>query len=281
VTTSFNSANGLLQILADNVNEDLENAKDPENAVEGPDNAIEDADNAIVHVNNLDNTGQISTLLEEAYQVDPIPERILKFLRDDVWHCKEISLADCKEKKHRLVYRDCIYVPDHLPLRLGLLQNHHDLPAIRHPGRTKTLELLCRQYYWPAMRKDVDRFVRNCNVCRRTKDTLRAPCGVLHLLSVPDRPWQHISVGFVTGLPPSKQFDAICVVVDRLTKQGHLIPCKTTITAEELAQLFYDRVFCYHGLPKTIVLVLHLEYLEYVAWPEKGYARMTEHTQRV
>jgi len=42
-------------------------------------------------------------------------------------------------------------------------------------------------------------------------------------------------------------------VVDRLTKQRHLIPCKTTITAEELAQLFCDRVFCYHGLLKTIV----------------------------
>ena len=64
---------------------------------------------------------------------------------------------------------------------------------------------------------------------------------------------QHISVDFVAGLPPSKQFDAICVVVDRLTKQRHLIPCKTTITAEELAELFSDRVFLYHGLPKTIV----------------------------
>jgi len=99
----------------------------------------------------------------------------------------------------------------------------------------------------------VDRFVRNCNICRRTKAIHHAPYGVLRPLSVPDRPWQHISVDFVTGLPPSKRFDAICVVVDRLTKQRHLIPCKTTITAEELAQLFCDRVFRYHGLPKTIV----------------------------
>ena len=131
--------------------------------------------------------------------------------------------------------------------------SHHDPPAIRHPGRTKTFELLSRQYYWPAMSKDVGRFVRNCNVCRRTQATRHAPYGVLRPLSVPDRPWQHISVDFVTGLPPSKQFDAICVVVDRLTKQRHLIPCKTTITAEKLAQLFCDRVFRYHGLPKTIV----------------------------
>jgi len=40
----------------------------------------EDPDNAIEDVDNLDNTGQILTLLEEGYQVDPFPERILGLL---------------------------------------------------------------------------------------------------------------------------------------------------------------------------------------------------------
>jgi len=122
-----------------------------------------------------------------------------------------------------------------------------------HPGRAKTLELLARKYYWPSKRKDVDRFVRNCHVCRRTKSTRHAPYGVLKPLSVPERPWQHISVDFVTGLPQSKAYDTVCVVVDRVTKQRHLIPCTMTITAEELGTLFCDRVFRYHGLPETIV----------------------------
>jgi len=121
-----------------------------------------------------------------------------------------------------------------------------------HPGRAKTLELLARKYYWPSIRKDVDRFVRNWHVCRQTKSIQQAPYGFLKPLSVPDRPWQHISVDFVTGLPQSKAYDAICVVVDCLTKQRHLIPYTTTITAE-LGTLFCDRVFHYHGLPETIV----------------------------
>ena len=73
-------------------------------------------------------------------------------------------------------------------------------------------------------------------------------------MSVPDCPWQHISVDFVTGLPQSKGYNAICVVVDHLTKQRHLIPCTTTFTADELGTLFCDRVFRYHGLLETIVL---------------------------
>ena len=116
-----------------------------------------------------------------------------------------------------MIYWDCIYVPDHVPLRLRLLQDHHDPPAVGHPGRAKTLKLLARRYYWQSIRKDVDRFVWNCHVCRRMKSTRDVPYGVLRLLSVPERPWQHISVDFVMGLPRSKGFDAICVVVDRLT----------------------------------------------------------------
>jgi len=140
-----------------------------------------------------------------------------------------------------------------MPLRLRLLQIHHNPPAIGHPGRTKTFELLSRQYYWPTRRKDVDRFVCNCNICHQTKAIFHAPYEVLRPLSVLERPWQHISVDFATRLLPSKRFDTIWVVVDRLSKQRHLIPCKTTITAEELAQLHCDRVFRYHGLRKTIL----------------------------
>ena len=152
-----------------------------------------------------------------------------------------------------MIYWDCIYVPDHIPLRLRLLQDHHDPPAVGHAGHAKTLELLARRYYWRSISKDVDRFVRNSNVFCGTKSTHHAPYGVLQPLSVPESPWQHISVDFLTGLQRSKGFDTICVVVDRLTKQRHLIACTTTISAEGLVDLFCDRIFHYHGLLQTIV----------------------------
>ena len=57
---------------------------------------------------------------------------------------------------------------------------------------------------------------------------------------------------FVTGLPPSNDDDAIWVVVDRLTKQWHLIPCHTTVDARDLADMFLQHVFQLHGLPLTI-----------------------------
>ena len=57
---------------------------------------------------------------------------------------------------------------------------------------------------------------------------------------------------FVTGLPRSNDHDAIWVVVDRLTKQRHLVPCRTSVDARDLADLFLQHVFRLHGLPLTI-----------------------------
>ena len=54
-------------------------------------------------------------------------------------------------------------------------------------------------------------------------------------------------------LPESNGFNAICIVVDRFTKQIHAIPTTTKITAEGMAKLYRDHVFKLHGLPNKII----------------------------
>jgi transposase InsO family protein len=76
--------------------------------------------------------------------------------------------------------------------------------------------------------------------------------GVLRLLPVPEKPWEDISLIFVVGLPECEGFDAMLVVVDRLSTTRHFIPCHTTIDAVGLAKLFLREVVRLHGLPKTI-----------------------------
>jgi len=48
---------------------------------------------------------------------------------------------------------------------------------------------------------------------------------------------------FVNSLPRLKDHDAIWVVVDRLTKQRHLILCSTIVDARDLVDLFLPHVF--------------------------------------
>jgi len=58
---------------------------------------------------------------------------------------------------------------------------------------------------------------------------------------------------FVTGLPECEGYDAISVVVDRLSKMRHFVPCKTTIDARGLAEMFLKEVVRLHGLPRTVI----------------------------
>jgi hypothetical protein len=60
---------------------------------------------------------------------------------------------------------------------------------------------------------------------------------------------------FISGLPPSGEeaFDCILVVVDRLSKMAHFIPCHKTLTAVQCADLFIQHIFKHHGVPTSIV----------------------------
>ncbi|KAK4684314.1 putative transposase, partial [Tremellales sp. Uapishka_1] len=146
-----------------------------------------------------------------------------------------------------------LYVPDQDKLRLTLLQQHHDSPLAGHAGRSKTLQLIKRNYWWSGMKNDIHAFVDTCDLCQRTKTRRHKPYGLLKSLPVPPHPWSSISMDFIEQLPPSNEYDAILVVVDRLTKMAIFIPSSTTVTAMDVADHYVTHVFSKHGLPNDII----------------------------
>ena len=70
-------------------------------------------------------------------------------------------------------------------------------------------------------------------------------------MPIPDGTWRHISMDFIVGLLWSNGYNAILVVVCRLTKMRHFIPCRDTCTVEQLADLYARNIFHLHGLPKS------------------------------
>jgi hypothetical protein len=59
---------------------------------------------------------------------------------------------------------------------------------------------------------------------------------------------------FIVQLPKTRNgYDSIVVFVDKLTKRAHFQPCHTSITAPEVATIFFSTIFRYHGLPKVII----------------------------
>jgi hypothetical protein len=117
----------------------------------------------------------------------------------------------------------------------------------------KLTKLLRPRYYWRNMLRDVERFVRNCHPCRRADIPRDRTPGMLQPLPVPEHLWQHLAMDFKSMAVDKYGFDAVFVVIDRLSKQSISTPCHKTATAEDMARMFIDRVYRYYRPPQTIV----------------------------
>ena len=144
-----------------------------------------------------------------------------------------------------------LFVPDQL--RSQVIQWGHDSHLTCHPGVTRTFHQLSQRFWWPLMRSDIQGYVRACPTCNQSKTSSRPPAGLLQPLPVPKRPWSHLSLDFVTGLPPSDGNTVILTIVDRFSKMTHFVPLPKLPSAKETAQVVLEQVFKIHGLPRDIV----------------------------
>jgi hypothetical protein len=120
-------------------------------------------------------------------------------------------------------------------------------------GRDRTMFAVARRFWWPRMSRHVGQYVSSCPTCQRIKSDRGKPPGLLQPLPVPEFPWQDVSLDFIVSLPLCQSFDAILTVTDRFSKMVHFIPCTTTLSSEEVANLFVREVFRLHGMPRSIV----------------------------
>src|ERR1700678_2376321 len=58
---------------------------------------------------------------------------------------------------------------------------------------------------------------------------------------------------FIGPLPTDKGHNCILTITDRLGSEVRIIPTSTTLTAKELAVLFFDHWYCENGLPNDII----------------------------
>lgn len=103
------------------------------------------------------------------------------------------------------------------------------------------------------MKTSVREFVKTCGICQQAKPEIVLPPGLLQPLPVPSAPWDVATMDFIDGLPSSRQYNCLLVVVDKLTKYAHFIPLRHPYTPTKVAELFVDNIYKLHGMPKALV----------------------------
>jgi hypothetical protein len=160
-----------------------------------------------------------------------------------------------KHEYTTMEYNFCqIVVPNVPSVKHAVIQACHDTAYSGHRGFAATKELVAKDFYWHGLDQDVNDYVRTCLICQKVKSSTMKTPGKLQNLSIPKRRGSHYSIDQIVSLPRTQNgFDAVLVIIDRLTKYVHYIPCHTSDTTIALARLFFQRVLVHWGIPDDIV----------------------------
>ena len=144
------------------------------------------------------------------------------------------ALTDWTLDDSLILFKNKVYIPDDLDLCRSIIAETHK-SRYRHPGCFKTLQLLKEWFYWPRMAMMTNNFVEGCATCQQMKpNTHPTTAPLMPIISHATRPFQQVTMDFITDLPISNGFDSISIVVDQgLSKGVILCPCNKTINANE------------------------------------------------
>jgi hypothetical protein len=136
------------------------------------------------------------------------------------------------------------------------MQEVHDQFASNHSKMNRTIKLLKKNHRWSEMIRDVKQYVRNCHICKRVKTVQDKYHELLNSLSILDRSWTDIILDFVIELFDSREYNAIFMMINRLSKMHHYISCiidENDTTAEETTKLLIQYVWKLHEFLTTMI----------------------------
>ena len=154
------------------------------------------------------------------------------------------------------ISRKHLVIPPNDSLKWWLMQIWHDAPTAGHPGWDETTRQINHEYYWLGAHSWIEDYIRGCATCQQNKNlTHRLKTPLYRIPSDPvAKPFSHVVMDLITGLPNSKGYDAILMIVDHGCSRGAIfLPCTTTITGPQIAKLYLNHLYWWFGLPKQII----------------------------
>ncbi|XP_044489062.1 uncharacterized protein LOC123213655 [Mangifera indica] len=159
-------------------------------------------------------------LLEQRITTPSQQAWITKLLQYDY----KIRYKKGKENHDQLRRNGKLVVANNPNLQQQRLSLFHDSAVGGHSGVVATVKKLAFVVYWK---------------------------GLLNPLPIPEGVFVDITMDVIEGLPKSQGHNAILVVIDRLNKYAHFMGLSHLFSVQ-MAQLFLDNVYKFHGNPAII-----------------------------
>jgi hypothetical protein len=190
----------------------------------------------------LNNISLIPTIKEDVIIVQRIDDGM-----GHIHRRLELGEAQCFRQDADGVpwFKDCLVVPKDLELHRKIMEEAHCSRYSIHPGTNKMYQELKKNFWWTRMKREIAKYVSECDTCWRVKADHLRPTGNLQPLSIPKWKWKNICIDFIVGLPrTSRGYNSIWVIVDHLTKSTHFISYPSpTGSGNELNQFIIFTLF--------------------------------------
>ncbi|KAM4055474.1 integrase core domain-containing protein [Hirsutella rhossiliensis] len=128
-------------------------------------------------------------------------------------------------------------------LQTALIREAHEPQIFAHAGQNKVIKLLQRDFYWPRMKEDIRRYIRNCHDCRRNKTPRDKTPGLLHPLPVPTSVWEHVECDGKDMPKDRYGYDYVWTFVCKLSRIIATLPGRKNDTAEVLASRYFRYLY--------------------------------------
>jgi hypothetical protein len=86
-----------------------------------------------------------------------------------------------------------------------ILQEFHEQPIDGHLGMNRTFDRLKRYISWPGIKKEIEDYVRQCEICQKNKITRNKTEVPLQIIDTPDVVCKKCSMDIVGPLTPTLQ----------------------------------------------------------------------------
>ena len=118
---------------------------------------------------------QLAQQIKAAYLNDPVTAALLQQPKEPF------------QLSNGMLYKQQqVYVPNNEQIKQTILHECHDSPLAGHVGVLKTTDLIARQFYWPGMHAQIERYVRTCRACQMNKPSNQLPAGMLQPCRFPN-----------------------------------------------------------------------------------------------
>ncbi|GJV54755.1 putative reverse transcriptase domain-containing protein [Tanacetum coccineum] len=153
-----------------------------------------------------------------------------------------------------IYFFDGIWISSIGGVRKLIMDKAHTSRYSVHLGADKMYYDLRDLYWWPGMKRNIAEYVSRCLTCSKIKAEHQKPSGLLQQPEISEWKWENITMDLVTKFPKSSSgYDAIWVIMDRLTKSAHFLPIRKDYKTEKLARIYINEIVARHGVPVSII----------------------------